>query len=151
MLVVLFKIGEEAYALDALEVESVVPVLPVRPLAGAPQGVLGTCRIFDSVVPVLDLSAMTIGKPARKVLSSRYIIVHYPLAQGRSRLLGLLAEEATEAAEIAEEEWLTSGVAIPGKAFLGPLAQHNGQMVQRVDVSGLIHPDIRSILFAEDC
>jgi chemotaxis-related protein WspB len=47
-------------------------------------------------VPAIDLSELTTGQPARECLSTRIILVQQTDPAGRSQLIGLIAERATE-------------------------------------------------------
>ena len=47
-------------------------------------------------VPVIDLSQLTLGRPAARRLSTRIVLVHYPDESGGTHLLGLIAERATQ-------------------------------------------------------
>ena len=76
-LFLLFRIGNERYALRATEVAEVLPRLPLKPIARAPQWVAGVFAYRGAVVPVIDLSALTFGQPAEARTSTRLVLVHY--------------------------------------------------------------------------
>jgi purine-binding chemotaxis protein CheW len=52
---VVFAVGDRRCALELAAVERVEPMVAVRPLPGAPDGVLGAIDVHGSAVPVLDL------------------------------------------------------------------------------------------------
>src|SRR5690242_10884428 len=98
MLALLFSIADDRYGLPVAAVVEVTPLLRLKKMPGAPGYVAGLCNYRGQAIPVLDISALARGVPGRQVLSTRMVVVDYPLEQGGTRLLGLLAERATETA-----------------------------------------------------
>ena len=76
-LFLVFRIGNERYALQAIEVAEVLPRLPLKPIPQAPHWVAGVFAYRGAVVPVIDLSALTFGRPAQARTSTRLVLVHY--------------------------------------------------------------------------
>ena len=60
-----------------------------KPCPRAPQGVAGLFDYRGKRVPVIDLSLLTLGKPAQQRLSTRIVLVHYG---EKADLLGLIAQ-----------------------------------------------------------
>src|SRR5215216_5089516 len=96
MLFLLFQLGSERYALDAGQVVAVLPRLGVKAIPHAPSAVAGLCQYRGVPVPVIDLSALALGRPSANRLSTRIVLVQFPNPVGGPHLLGLLAERATE-------------------------------------------------------
>ena len=96
-LFLVFRIGNERYALQAIEVVEVLPRLPLKPIAKAPAWVAGVFAHRGSVVPVIDLSALTFGAPAQARTSTRLVLVNYrPDETFKAHVLGLILEQATD-------------------------------------------------------
>ncbi len=89
-LFLVFCIGHERYALQAIDV---VEVLPRLPLADRPGAVLGG-GVFawrGTVVPVIDLCALTFGHSAKARTSTRLVLVRYQGdTQQTGQVLGLI-------------------------------------------------------------
>lgn len=149
MLALLFSIGDDRYGLPVAAVAEVTPVLRLKQLPGAPDWVAGLCNFRGSAIPVIDLSALAGGAPCRRVLSTRMIVVDYRRPDGSVRLLGLLAERATETALIADGELAPPGVRTDETPWLGPVAVSGGEVVQLVGVDRLLAPEAAARLFAE--
>src|SRR3954470_4354213 len=96
MLFLVFKLGDDRYALDASRVAEVVPLLSLKQMPQSPPGFAGILNYRGRPVPALDLCQLTLGRPAREQLSTRIIILAYTGKNGRQHLLGLIAENATE-------------------------------------------------------
>ncbi len=64
MLFILFQLGSDRYALPAGQVAEVLPLVALKALLGAPAGVAGLIDYRGTAVPVIDLSALALGRPA---------------------------------------------------------------------------------------
>lgn len=146
MLYLLCRIGADRYALAASSLVEVLPVLQIKQLPGALPGVAGLCNFHGRPVPVVDLSLLATGHAAPARWGTRLLLVPGP--GGADRLLGLLVEEATELRRLDDDAFTDSGVRHDGAPWLGPVAAVDGGMVQRVEPSALLPPDIMEALFS---
>src|SRR6185503_19851205 len=96
MLFLYFQLGVDRYALDCSQVVEVVPLLGIKRIPQAPAAVAGVFNYRSKPVPVIDLSRLALGRPARPHMSARIIVVTYPGEDDTQHLLGLIAEKATE-------------------------------------------------------
>ena len=96
MLFLIFELGKDRYALDVRQIAEVLPLVAVKQIPRAPKAMNGLFDYRGAPVPVIDLSQLTLGRPATRRLSTRIVLVHYPDKTGRTHLLGLVAEKATE-------------------------------------------------------
>jgi chemotaxis-related protein WspB len=147
MLFLLFRLGKDRYALPATQVVEVLPMLAVKQIPQAPPAVRGAFDFRGRPVPLVDLTQMALGVPARDQLSTRIVLVDYPDGAGATRLLGLLAEQVTETLRRNPEDFRDSGVELPDAPWLGPVASDPGGLVQRVEVGQLLTPAVRALLF----
>lgn len=148
MLYLLFEIGADRYALPARDVVAVEPVVHLKRI---PKGAVGVAGVFDyhgQAVPVVDLSAMGIGRPAREdFFSTRIILVDG--VGGSGHLLGLLAEKATETIRFEDSQFQEPGVTSAEAPCLGPIAIGPRGMVQRVDPGKLLTPEVSAALWSQ--
>jgi chemotaxis-related protein WspB len=147
MLFLLFELGSDRYALDVRHVAEVLPFVGIQPLPHAPVGVAGVFDFRGSPVPVVDLSHLTLGRPAERRLSTRIILVHYPLGDGGTRLLGLIAERATRTVRHAPSDFVSTGVTSDGAPYLGPVATDARGLLRWIEVPVLLTPAVRDVLF----
>jgi chemotaxis-related protein WspB len=146
MLFLVCQVGVHRYAIDAGQVAEVLPLVAITAIARAPEGVAGVLVYRGTPVPVVDLSQLLEGRPAERRLSTRLVIVHYPLgkdsgkdgAKGKTRLLGLIAEKATETIRRDALEFVDSGVVSDRAPYLGAVAPDPRGMVQRIDLARLL-------------
>lgn len=150
MLLLVFQIGGDRYALEASAVNEILPLVEIRPIPRAPEGIAGVFDYRGSPVPAIDLSALTLGRRAERTLSTRLVIVDYPDSAGERRPLGVIAEKATQTIRREPEDFVESGVTSAGAPYLGPVTRDAGGLVQRVDITRLLPASIRDVLFARD-
>jgi chemotaxis-related protein WspB len=149
MLFILFQLGRDSYALDAVQVAVVLPLIRVKMIPHAPTGVAGVFTYRGEPVPVIDLSELALGRPAHARLSTRLLLVHYPDAIGTKRLLGLIAEKATETLRREPGDFVASGVKSDGAPYLGPVASDARGLIQWIEVDKLLPASVREVLFKQ--
>lgn len=96
MLLLLFKIGEGHFALAASQAKRVVPLIVLSRIPDAPDFVAGLMNYRGTWIPICDLCLLATGKPSSFRISTRIILVDYIHADGRSDILGLMAEHVVE-------------------------------------------------------
>lgn len=148
MLFLLFQLDADRYALPARDVKEVLPIVTTRVLPGAPAGISGLINYRGVAVPVLDLALLALGRPSARRVSTRMLIVDFPAADGRERLLAVVVENATEMAAMDPAEFRPLGLTTAGARYLGPVAHDARGMIQRVDFSALLSEELRAALDA---
>jgi chemotaxis-related protein WspB len=142
MLFLKFRIGSESYVLEATQIVEVLPLLRITPIPHAPVGIQGLVNYRGRPVPVIDLSELTLGQPARLHISTRLILVHHG-----EHLLGLIAEQATEMMRREPEDFTDSGVASGTAPYLGAVTQDGGPLTRWIDVQKMLPAAVSSVLF----
>jgi chemotaxis-related protein WspB len=147
-LFLVFRIGNERYALQAIEVAEVLANLPLKPIPRAPEWVAGVFAYRGAVVPVIDLSALTFGQPAQARTSTRLVLVHYrPDEATPSRLLGLILEQATDTLRCNPADFQPYGLDNRQAPYLGPVREDAQGLLQWVRVADLLDEQVRVLLF----
>lgn len=75
MLLLLFHVGHERYALESERVVQVFPNLLLKEIRHAPDYISGLFDYRGQIIPVLDLSHLIQGKACPNLLSTRIILV----------------------------------------------------------------------------
>jgi chemotaxis-related protein WspB len=149
MLFLVFELGNDRYALDVRQIAAVLPLVGIKLVPRAPQAMNGLFNYRGAPVPVLDLSQLTLGRPSKRRLSTRMMLVHYPDDTGQTHLLGLIAERVTETARHEASEFVPSGITNSGAPYLGPVVTDARGLLQWIDVRTLLPPAFRDMLFKE--
>lgn len=134
MLFLVFSIGDESYALPAGEVVEVLPLMPLRNVHAAPQGMVGAFHYRGSFIPVLDPCVLRLGRPAAQRMSTRLIVVRLDRGGDDEALAALIAENATDTLRCEPQ------------AFVPFAAAGDRGLVQRVEVDRLVPADLRRAL-----
>jgi chemotaxis-related protein WspB len=151
MLFILFTLDNERYVIEATQVERLMPLTPQSPpktIPGAPSWVAGVLDHEGTPLPVIDLPALALGRPASQLMSTRVVLVRYPHA-GTVRLLALLLEGATRTIRLAADAFREAGIDMPNARYLGPVASEAGGLVQWIRVEHLLPDDVKTLLFPE--
>jgi chemotaxis-related protein WspB len=136
MLFLLFRIGDHGYAFAADEIVEVLPLVRLKGIRRAPAGIAGSFDYRGEFVPAIDLSEIELGRPAQSLLSTRIIMTRYSGGGGSSRLVGLIAERATETLRCDPADFV-------------PFAASAQGLVQRVELDALLTPAVRNFLIGE--
>jgi chemotaxis-related protein WspB len=154
MLFLLFDLDGERYALDAAQIVEVLALQPTRPIPGAPAWVAGIAGRHGDPLPVIDVPRRARGRAARRLLSTRLVVVGYrPSESGEDavedapHLLGLIVEGATQTRRIARDQFADAGVATPHARWLGPVANDGQGLVQWVQVQHMLTDEVRALLY----
>jgi chemotaxis-related protein WspB len=110
----------------------------------APAGVAGLINYRGRSVPVVDLSELMLGEPARPHISTRLILVRYG-----EHLLGLIAERATEMMRREAGNFADSGLASDAAPYLGPVTQDGNRLIRWIEVQKLLPAAVSSVLFRQ--
>lgn len=147
-LFLLFRIGDERYALEAVQIAEVLPRLPLKAIAQAPRWVAGVLAHRGDMIPVIDLAALAFGQTAKLRTSTRLVLVHYQVdAEQPKRLLGLIIEQATDMLRCAPEEFKEYGLDSPDASYLGPVREDASGLVQWIRVQDLLSDQVRELLY----
>lgn len=160
MLFLLFELDGDRYALDAAGIVEVLGLVPARSIPGAPAWIAGVFERHGESVPVIDVPQLALGRAARKLRSTRVVLVRYSpvppahaIARDSSRepahLLGLIVERATQTRRIERGQFADSGVATPHARWLGPIASDATGLIQWIEVQQMFDDDVKALLFPQ--
>jgi chemotaxis-related protein WspB len=148
MLFLVFQLGTDRYAIEAAQVVEVLALVNSKRIPHVPPGVVGVFDYHGTPVPLIDLAELALGKPSRKWMSTRIILVNYLEKSGTGHLLGFLAERATETVHLREEDFGDPGVASEA-TYLGPVVIDAAGIVQRIEIQNLLSASFGNHLFRE--
>ena len=140
MLMLLFRVGNQHYALDTAPVLEIVPMVILRKLSHAPEYMAGVFSFQGQVIPVLDLSHRIQGIPSRISLSTRIILLQLPYLNHGKCLLGLIAEHVTETLKQSPSNLVESGYQSSDAPFLGKMIVNQENLIQCIEVNHLLSP-----------
>jgi chemotaxis-related protein WspB len=147
MLFLLFQLDDDRYALPATQVAEVLPLRAMKHIPNAPAWVAGAFSYRGVPVPVIDVSMLALGRPARQRLSTRMVMVHYPMSGAGSHLLGLVLEKTTETVQCDPGAFAPYGIDNDGARYLGPVLADPHGLIQWIKVTDLLTESVQALLF----
>lgn len=148
-LLVIFQLGGQRYGIDSDRVRRIIPVVKLRRIPQTPEFVAGVFNLQGGVVPVVDLCALALGRPCRRILSTRILLVDYPAADGRACALGMIAENVTETRTFDPGALQPPPLSVPDAPYLGPMLKDGEGVIQVVELSRLLPAALQETLFSE--
>ena len=103
MLLLLFQLQDDAYAIDSAKVIEVIPFLMTQKIPMTPKFITGMINYRGNPVPVIDLGLLLNEKPCRQQLSTRIILITISMGRQFKKIIGLLAENVTETIKTPKE------------------------------------------------
>ena len=142
MLLLLFETSDGRYALESQQIVEIIPLLQPKRIPGAPAYVAGIINYRGVPVPVFDLCALTGKAPCRQYYSTRIILVEYPLAVDQKRLIGLIAERATDVVRCSDSDIRSSGVLLEKPVESASAEAGQEEIVQMFNVERIIPAEV---------
>ena len=154
MMLLLFQLDRNLYAIDTAEVVEIVPMMLLAKVPAAPDHIAGVFNYRGNIVPIVDLCQLIQGTPCQTCYSTRVVIVNYtassPVEFDRnlaSQQLGLMAERVTETLKV-DSSHVSGAKQISTVPYLGNLFVDEKGMIQQVHWQHFISEAHQAILFA---
>jgi purine-binding chemotaxis protein CheW len=96
---VTFKLEEETYGVNVMQVQEVLRVTEIAPVPGAPYFVLGIINLRGNVVTVIDTRGRFGLSTADLTDNSRIVII-----EGEGQVVGILVDSVAEVVELRESQ-----------------------------------------------
>ena len=146
MLFLLFHLDNDCCAIDASQVVEILPLVSIKKMLRSPPGVIGTINYHGTFVPIVDLTEMTLGRQASPRLSTRIILVRCSGEEGQPRILGLVAEKATDTMRREPADFVSSGITNDAAPYLGAIANGPRGLVQRIELDKLLPASVADLV-----
>lgn len=147
MLLIKFKIGDQYYAINTDDVIEIIPAITFRTIPGTPDFFSGIFDYRGKILPVIDVSQLTIHKPSVIRLSTRVILLNFPFKDEKATL-GLMAEGVTDVIDIEESSFQDTGISSEKSPYLGPICEYEGHFIQLIQIEKLLPKDIQKKVFS---
>jgi len=149
MLLILFKINDYSFGIDADKIVSVIPSIDLKPILDIPNFIAGFFDFHGKLVPVIDVKMLTVQQPCQHRLSTRITLINYETRIYEKYLLGIMAENMTDLVEIDDKEFKDIAINTSKHLQMGKVFEHDGRIVQCVDFYRVIPEDLEKKLFYE--
>jgi len=150
MLLLLFEIGKERYALDVNQIIEVVPLVNLKPIPATPDYVAGLMNYRGEGTPVIDLNQLVDSVPYEDAFSTRIIIVNYPVAGRDAKPLALIAANVAETVRTRLTRPPLAGVLMDRSLYEGETMPETSDMIQWFDMEKMLPAREITMLLDED-
>lgn len=141
MLLLLFHIAGDIYAIDSTRIIEVLPLVMLRKVHQVPNHVAGVFQYRNGIVPVVDLCQLIQGEACRSRYSTRIMMLQYQTKTGHRAYVGLMAERVTETLEQPD---ISPSAQSDDGSYLGEVLMHEKGMIQRLKWESLVS-DIQNV------
>jgi len=132
---VTFRLADELYGINAMQVQEVLRVSEIAPVPGAPHYVLGIINLRGNVVTVID-TRMRLGLPTSEVTDATRIVI----LESARHVVGILVDCVAEVVDLC-----VSDVDSPPNAgsdesarYIQGVASHDRGLLILVDLNKLL-------------
>lgn len=143
---VTFKLQEETYGINVMQVQEVLRYTEIAPVPGSPDYVLGIINLRGNVVTVIDTRSRFGLSPADVTDNSRVVII-----EAEKQVLGIMVDSVAEVVYLKGSEIDTApNVGTDESArFIQGVSNRDGELLILVDLNKLLSDEeweeIRSI------
>ena len=132
---VTFKLQEETYGINVMQVQEVLRYTDIAPLPGAPMYVLGIINLRGNVVTVIDTRARFGLPPSDVTENSRIVII-----EADKQVIGILVDSVAEVVYLRASEIDTApNVGTDESAkFIQGVSNREGELLILVDLNKLL-------------
>lgn len=138
MLLLVFRVDGEVYAVEAARVIEVVPRVELRALPQAPGAVAGLFRYRGRVVPVIDLGVLIGAGASAMRLSTRIILVDDRVPSRGEARVGLIAEHVIDVRRVGDDQVIAQPGALGRSPFLGAIVSADTGLIPLIAVERIL-------------
>ena len=139
---VTFKLGDELYGVDIMDVKEIVKIQKIRPIPNAPDYMIGILNLRGDIIPIIDLHRrfninMDNGEPEFDELESGFVILKILDIQ-----IGIIIDKVSRVVsvnfdEIQEPPQMMSGI---GNEYIKGVVRNPDNYLIVLDTMKLFHP-----------
>ncbi|MFC6439389.1 chemotaxis protein CheW [Bowmanella sp. JS7-9] len=132
---VTYRLGEETYGINVMQVQEVLRHTEIAPVPGAPDYVLGIINLRGNVVTVIDTRSRFGLPPAEVTDNSRIVII-----ESEQQVVGILVDSVAEVVYLRSSEIDSApnvGTEESAK-FIQGVSNRDGELLILVDLNKLL-------------
>ena len=135
---VTYKLGEETYGINVMQVQEVLRHTEIAPVPGAPDYVLGIINLRGNVVTVIDTRSR-FGLPSSDISDNTRIVI----IESDDQVVGILVDSVAEVVYLRSSEIDSApnvGTEESAK-FIQGVSNRDGQLLILVDLNKLLNDE----------
>ncbi|MBK1987938.1 chemotaxis protein CheW [Sphaerospermopsis aphanizomenoides BCCUSP55] len=153
MLMLLFHINNQRYAIPSQQVVEVIPLVNLTTLPHTPEYFAGVFNYRGRIIPVIDLCQLISNKSCADHLSTRIILVNHwgrdATQETVPQIMGLKAQRVVETLQKSDIDLVDVDIQIDKPPYLGKMIIDEQGMIQCVHIEYLLSEVQQAYLVAE--
>ncbi|HYE36806.1 chemotaxis protein CheW [Methylocaldum sp.] len=140
---VTFRLGEETYGINVMQVQEVLRITEIAPVPGAPDYVVGIINLRGNVVTVIDTRKRFGLFPKEPDDASRIVII-----EAEDQVIGILVDSVAEVVELRASE-IESAPSVGNEEsarYIQGVTSHNGELLILVDLNRFLSDEDKAEL-----
>ena len=135
---VTFRLCNETYGINVMQVKEVLRYTEIAPVPGAPAFVLGIINLRGSVVTVIDTNSR-FGLASSEITDDTRIVI----IESEEQVIGILVESVAEVVYLRQSEIESTPNAGTDESakFIQGVSNRNGELLILVDLNKLLNED----------
>lgn len=134
MLMLVFYVGDYAYAIDCQNIVEVFPRVNLKKIPNVSKWIEGLLNISGKSIVTVDICQLIDDRPSASSLHTRIILISNEKEQGSMNYLGIIAEKVIEVIDCNPEDFIDSGLRVKDCPYLKGIMNESGRMIQLLDV-----------------
>ena len=132
---VTFRLADEIYGINVMQVQEVLRVTEIAPVPGAPHYVLGIINLRGNVVTVID-TRMRLGLPTSEVTDATRVVI----IEGAKHVVGILVDCVAEVVDLrmSEVESAPNVGSDESARYIQGVASRDDELLILVDLNKLL-------------
>lgn len=137
MLMLLFYVGNEQFALDCNLIIEIFPKVILKAISHMPPYFVGLMNYGGIPVPVIDIVQLMENRSSGNSMHTRIVLLKHHTIES-SNFLGLICEKAIATMEVEFSQFVDSGLKSKEKPYLGGIYSDGSKSIQYFDILALI-------------
>jgi purine-binding chemotaxis protein CheW len=140
---VTFRLGEETYGVNVMQVQEVLRITEIAPVPGSPDYVVGIINLRGNVVTVIDTRKRFGLYPKDSDDSSRIVII-----EAEDQVIGILVDSVAEVVELRSSE-IESAPNVGNEEssrYIQGVTSRNGELLILVDLNRFLSDEEKAEL-----
>jgi chemotaxis-related protein WspB len=136
MLMLLFYVGNERFALDCDNVIEIFPKVNLKPIPHEPPYIAGLMNYGGIPVPVIDTVQLIENRPSGNSMHTRIVLLKHQSLES-DNYIGLICEKAISTIEAELSQFVKTGLRSKDKLYLGGIYTDGPNSIQYFDILAL--------------
>jgi chemotaxis-related protein WspB len=136
MLMLLFYIGDDQFAIDCNLIIEIFPKINLTTVSKMPFNFAGLMNYGGIPVPVIDVVHLVENRHSTNSMHTRIVLLQHP-SFGTTTYLGLICEKAFATIDLERSQFRDSGIKSKERSFLGGIYTGESKTIQYFDVLAL--------------